>query len=430
MVAVGVQGSTGREFSCQRRAAPPFDVRDPAFLADPYPIFHKMRATAPMFRAPHGRWFITRYDDTVQLLRDRCFGKDYEDPDTLTRRFGPTALQEPAVVELTHMMLMRDPPDHTRLRGLVAKAFTARRIEAMRARVQDLTDRLLDKVIPLGRMDAIRDLAFPLPVLVICELLGIPEEDQARFVTGSSTGAALLNPTPPTRAELDDANRGTLELAAYFDALFERRRREPRDDLITQLVQAEEAVDRLTTAELRANVNLLFAAGHETTVNLIGNGLLSLLRHPEQWRMLRDDPSLIPNAIEEILRFEFPAQVVARTVAERVELGGVTLEPHAIVVSLLGAANRDPAVFENPDRFDITRKDLRPLSFGPLSFGGGIHFCLGAQLARIEAAVVFETLLRRLPEPRLAGAGPPEMAVQLHPARPDRIAGGLGVEST
>jgi hypothetical protein len=377
-------------------ATPPFDIRDPAFLADPYPVFHKLRATAPVFRASHGRWFITRYDDTAQLLRDRCFGKDYENPDTLTRRFGPTALQEPAVVELTHMMLLRDPPDHTRLRGLVVKAFTARRIEAMRERVQDLTDRLLDKVIPLGRMDAVRDLAFPLPVLVICELLGIPEEDQARFVTGSSSGAPLLNPTPPTRAELDDANRSTLESAAYFGALFERRRREPRDDLITLLVRAEEEGDRLTTAELSANVNLLFAAGHETTVNLIGNGLLSLLRHPEQWQMLRDDPSMVPNAIEEILRFESPVQAVARTVAEPVELSGVMLAPTDIVVSLVGAANRDPAMFENPDRFDITRKDLRPLSFG-----GGIHFCLGAQLARIEAAVVFETVLRRLSEPRL-----------------------------
>jgi cytochrome P450 len=307
------------------------------------------------------------------------------------------------VVELTHMMLMRDPPDHTRLRGLVAKAFTARRIEAMRARVQDLTDRLLDKIIPLGGIDLIRDLAFPLPVLVICELLGIPEEDQARFVTGSSSGAVLLNPTPPTRAELDDANRGTLESGAYFEALFEQRRREPCDDLITQLVQAEEAGDRLTTGELRANVSLLFAAGHETTVNLIGNGFLSLLRHPEQWRMLCDDPSLIPNAIEEILRFESPVQAVARTVAEPVELSGVNLEPPAIVVSLIGAANRDPAVFENPDRFDIARKDLRPLSFG-----GGIHFCLGAQLARIEAAVVFETVLRRLPELRLVELDQPK----------------------
>ena len=266
----------------------------------------------------------------------------------------------------------------------------------MRARVQELTDRLLDKVIPLGRMDAIRDLAFPLPVIVICELLGIPEEDQARFVTGSASGGALLNPTPPTRAELDNANRGTLESGAYFERLFERRRRDPRDDLITRMVQAEEAGDRLTTAELRANVSLLFGAGHETTVNLIGNGLLSLLRHPDQWQMLRDDPSLIPNAIEEILRYESPVQAVARTASEPVELSGVTLPAHAIVVSFVGAANRDPAVFEQPDRFDIARKDLRPLSFG-----GGIHFCLGAQLARIEAAVVFETVLRRLPNLRM-----------------------------
>ncbi|MEA2789340.1 MAG: hypothetical protein QOG73_1746 [Acetobacteraceae bacterium] len=376
--------------------AAPFDVRDPAFLANPYPVFHRLRASAPVFKAPFGRWFITRYDDTALLLRDRRFGKDYDSPDALMTRFGPTAMQEPAVVELTHMMLMRDPPDHTRLRGLVTKAFTARRIEAMRERVRHLTDDLLEKVIPLGRMDLIRDLAFPLPVLVICELLGIPEEDQARFVTGSASGGALLNPTPPTRAEMDNANRGTLEAGAYFEALFDRRRHDPRDDLITQLVQAEEAGDRLTTAELRANVKLLFAAGHETTVNLIGNGCLALLRHPDQWRILRDNPSLIPNAIEEILRYESPVQAVARTASEPIELSGVILEPRAIVVSLIGAANRDPAVFENPDRFDITRTDLRPLSFG-----GGIHFCLGAQLARIEAAVVFETVLRRLPDLRL-----------------------------
>ena len=381
---------------------PPFDVRDLSFLANPYPAFDRLRTSTPVFKA-FGRWFVTRYDDAAQLLRDRRFGKDYTDPDALMRRFGSTALQEPAVVELTHMMLMRDPPDHTRLRGLVVKAFTARRIEAMRARVHDLTNHLLDKVIPLGLMDIIRDLAFPLPVLVICELLGIPEEDQARFITGSSSGAALLNPTPPTRAELDDANRGSLESGAYFEALFEQRRREPRDDLITQLVQAEEAGDRLTTAELRANVNLLFAAGHETTVNLIGNGFLSLLRHPEQWRTLCDDASLIPNAIEEILRFESPVQAVARAVAEPIELGGIALEPSAIVVSLIGAANRDPSTFENPDRFDITRKDIRPLSFG-----GGIHFCLGAQLARIEAAVVFEIVSRRLPALRLATLDQPK----------------------
>ena len=376
--------------------AQPFDFRDPAFLADPYPVFRQLRSSAPVFKAPFGRWFLTRYEDTASLLRDKRFGRGYNDPEAMVRRFGPTAMQEPAVVELTHMMLMRDPPDHTRLRGLVTKAFTARRIEALRENIQVLTERLVDQVAARSGMDAIRELAFPLPVLVICELLGIPVADRQRFVEGSSSGGALLNPTPPTRAELDRANAGSVESSAYFEALFERRRRDPQDDLITQLVQAEEEGDRLTTAELRANVSLLFAAGHETTVNLIGNGLYSLLRHPAQWQVLRDDPGLIGNAIEEVLRFESPVQAVGRTASEPVELGGVGLPADAIVVSLVGGANRDPAVFEDPERFDITRKDLRPLSFG-----GGIHFCLGAQLARIEAAVVFETILRRLPGLRL-----------------------------
>ena len=377
-------------------APPPFDVRDPAFLANPYPVFRMLRASAPVFKGPFGRWFLTGYEDTAMLLRDRRFGKGYGDPEALVRRFGPTAMQEPAVVELTHMMLMRDPPDHTRLRGLVTKAFTARRIEALRDNIQDLTDRLLGKVIQQGHMDAIRDLAFPLPVLVICDLLGIPEPDRERFVTGSASGGALLNPTPPTRQELDNANAGTLRSSAYFEALFEQRRRDPQDDLISQLVQAEEAGDRLTTDELRANVSLLFAAGHETTVNLIGNGFYSLLRHPEQWRILRDDPTLVPNAIEEILRFESPVQAVARIASEPLELSGVVLGNNDHVVSLVGGANRDPSVFDDPERFDVTRKDLRPLSFG-----GGIHFCLGAQLARIEAAVVLDTIVRRIPNMRL-----------------------------
>ena len=239
-------------------------------------------------------------------------------------------------------------------------------------------------------------------MLVICELLGIPEEDRARFVTATASGAALLNPVPPTRAELDRANEGTLATGAYFEALFEQRRKDPSDDLLTLLVQAEEAGDRLSTEELRANVTLLFAAGHETTVNLIGNGIWSLQTNPSQWDAIRENPALIPNAIEEILRYECPVQAVARTVAEPIEFGGIEFNKGELIVALIGAANRDPDVFPEPDRLDVTRERLRPLSFG-----GGIHFCIGAQLARIEAEVVFSTLLRRMPDLKLADGAKP-----------------------
>ena len=381
---------------------PPFDPRNPAFLADPYPTYRRLRDTAPVWQAPFGQYICTRYEDCAEILRDRRFGKNLSNPDVMMRRFGPTALQEPSVVELSHMMLTRDPPDHTRLRSLVTKAFTARRIEEMRPGIAAIATTLLDKVVPQGGMDIMRDLAYPLPVLVICELLGIPRDDRADFAGNPSFNGGLLNLVPPTRAELDAANANSEARGQYFQRLFELRRREPKDDLLTLLVQAEDAGDRLSIAELRANVMLLFAAGHETTVNLIGNGLLALHRNKDQWAALREDPSLIPNAVEEVLRYDSPVQATSRTLMEDGEIGGMALRKGSMVVTVIGAGNRDPAEFAEPDRLDVTRKLSRPLSFG-----GGIHYCIGAQLARIEAEVLLEMLLRRLPYMELPEADTP-----------------------
>ena len=367
-----------------------FNPLDPAFIADPYPFYHRLRAAMPVWQSPLGMWIVTRYDDVAAFLKDRRYGKDYVG--NITRQFGPEGMAEPARASLGRTMLVLDPPDHTRLRGLVTKAFTARRVEEMRPRIARIVDDLLDRVAGQGQMDVIADFAHRLPIIVICDMLGIPEADQEQFFERSRVNGRLIDPVPMSREELDVANANTLETNAYFESLFERRRREPKDDLTTLLVQAEEQGDRLTSEELTANVGLLFAAGHETTANLIGNGLLALHRNPDQWAMLKGDPSLIPNAMEELLRYDSSVQMTGRSTNEAVELGGVEIPAGQSVVAFLGAANRDPAVYEAPDRLDITRRDIKPLSFG-----GGIHHCLGAQLTRIEAQEAFAGLIRRLP---------------------------------
>lgn len=367
-----------------------FNPLDPAFIADPYPTYHRLRAAAPVWQSPLGFWVVTRYDDAHHVLRERAFGKDYAA--NVSKRYGPDILNEPAYASLSRTMLVLDPPDHTRLRSLVTKAFTARRVEEMRPRIRAIVDALIDRVEPQGRMDVIADFAHRLPIIVICDMLGIPEEDREQFFVRSRVNGRMVDPVPLSPDEIAAANANTLETNAYFDDLFDRRRRNPTDDLTTQLVQAEEAGDRLTQEELRANVGLLFAAGHETTANLIGNGLLALHRNPDQWQALKADPSLIPGAIEELLRYDSSVQMTGRTVQSDLELGGVKLEKGAQLVCFLGAANRDPAAFPEPDRLDVRRPDVKPLSFG-----GGIHFCLGAQLARIEAQEAFAGLLRRLP---------------------------------
>jgi cytochrome P450 len=376
---------------------PLLDLADPKFLADPYPAYRFLRDRAPVWRAPTGVWVLTRYGEIAAVLKDPRFGHDFEGElsDIRERR---ELLDEPAYRGLRLSMLVRDPPDHTRLRGLVAKAFTARRLEAMRGKIETLVETLLDAVAPRGRMDVIADFARPLPVLVICDLLGIPEADRPRFLTGYRVSGRALDPTPMTRQELDEVNAIAVRNRGYFEELFERRKDADGDDLITALLHVRDEEDgRLTHDELAANIGLLFGAGHETTTHLIGNGLLALHRNPGQWRKLVQDPGLAGNAVEELLRYDSSVQLTTRKAFEDVTLAdGTHVRRGESVMCLLGAANRDPEVYADPDTLDITRKNVRPLSFG-----GGIHHCLGAQLARIEGEIAFRRLAQRLPHLRL-----------------------------
>jgi cytochrome P450 len=382
---------------------PLFNPLSPDFIRDPYPHYERLRNTDPMYVNAHGAFVASRHAEASLVLRDKRFGKDYVE--RTIRRYGPKIMDEPIFRSMSHWMLQQDPPDHTRLRGLVVKAFTARRVEDMRPRIQEIVDQTLDQIIPNGKMDLIEDFAFRLPVTIICDMLGIPEEHREVFYKGSRDGGRILDPVPLTPEEITQANAGNAMAKMYFEQLFEMRRRNPGNDLTTQLVQAEEAGDKLSNEELTGNIILLFGAGHETTVNLIGNGLLALFRNPDQLTLLRANPSLMTNAIEEFLRYDSSVQMTGRVALEDIEdLGGKRIPKGESVLCLLGSANRDPAVYpDRPDRLDITRPNVRPLSFG-----GGIHFCLGAQLARIEAEIAISTLLRRLPELRLDDAENPE----------------------
>ena len=386
-----------------KAADPLFNPLSPDFIRDPYPYYERLRTTDPMHITAHGAFLASRHADVSLVLRDKRFGKDYVD--RTIKRYGPKIMDEPIFASMKHWMLQQDPPDHTRLRGLVVKAFTARRVEDMRPRIQQVVDQTIDAIIDRGHMDLIEDFAFRLPVTIICDMLGIPEEHRETFYKGSRDGGRILDPVPLTPEEIAQANTGNALAIMYFEQLFELRRRDPGNDLTTQLVQAEEDGSKLTNEEMTANIILLFGAGHETTVNLIGNGLLALHRNPDQLALLKANPSLITNAIEEFLRYDSSVQLTGRTTLEDVEdLGGKRIPKGDTVLCLLGSANRDPAVYpDGPDQLDITRPNVKPLSFG-----GGIHFCLGAQLARIEAEIAINTLLRRIPGLRLDDAENPE----------------------
>jgi cytochrome P450 len=387
----------------QTASAPLFNPLAPEFIRDPYPFYKRLRAEDPMHVTQFGSYLASRHAEASLVLRDKRFGKDFIDRSI--RRYGPKIMEEPVFRSMSHWMLQRDPPDHTRLRGLVVKAFTARRVEDMRPRIQAIVDQTLDRIAPQGHIDLIEDFAFRLPVTIICDMLGIPEDHREVFYASSRDGGRLLDPVPMTPDEIKKGNASNAMAQMYFQQLFELRRKSPGDDLTTQLVQAEEDGSKLSNEELTANIILLFGAGHETTVNLIGNGLLALHRNPDQLALLKANPSLITNAIEEFLRYDSSVQMTGRVTLEEIDdLGGKKIAKGESVLCLLGSANRDPAVYpDRPDRLDITRPNVKPLSFG-----GGIHFCLGAQLARIEAEIAISSLLRRLPDLRLDDAENPQ----------------------
>jgi pimeloyl-[acyl-carrier protein] synthase len=372
-------------------AMPPLDPMAPENRADPYPLYRWLREHDPVRHALDGSWIVTRYADGAALLRDLRVSTN---PAWLREGALRGGRQHPVRQVGTSLMMFLDPPDHTRLRSLVGKAFTPKVVEAMRVRVQSLVDGLLDAVVERGdgEFDVVGDLGYPLPVAVICELLGVPAFDHARFRQLSSDASRLLD---GGALDPESEQRGMvagMQLFQYFADLVEKRRGNVGNDLLSAMIAAEQEGDRLSHAELITTATLLFVAGHETTTNLIGNAVLALLRNPDQLGRLRDDPSLIRTGVEECLRYDSPVQFTARITTEDVEVGGQTVNAGEQVIVVVGAANRDPAQFRDPDRLDVSRPEKQNRH---LSFAAGPHYCLGASLARLEAQIAIGTLLRR-----------------------------------
>ncbi len=382
-------------------AGPALLLQSPQFLENPYPIYALLRKTNPVFRAPipghtgPGAYLLTRHAEIHDVLRDPRFSVDRRRAalvEEYADRIPPGLLGDEGGLR---SMLIMDPPDHTRVRGLVSKAFTPRRVAGLRGRIQELVEELLEEGVRDGQLEVIGDFAAPLPAIVIAELLGVPAEDHRTFKRWSSELIALAPLADPAR--IGEVQQKLERILDYLRGIIAERRKAPRDDLISAMIAAQEERDALTDAELLATSNLLLIAGHETTTNLIGNGLLALLRHPVELERLRGQPELLRSAIEELLRFDSPVQATGRVATEDAELGGQGIAKGALLLTVIGAANRDPDVFPEPDRLDVAREDNRHLSFG-----FGAHFCLGAPLARLEAEIAFRALLDRFPKLELA----------------------------
>ncbi|MER5526124.1 cytochrome P450 [Streptomyces sp. NPDC002677] len=364
----------------------------PEARRDPYPFYARMRREDPVHRSAQGIWYLTRYADVEAALSDLRLSNDR---DRMTRAYSALGGDLKAFSRLTdrlgRVMSNTDPPDHARLRKLANRAFTARRVEALRDGIQRIVDRLIDEAVAAGpTMDLIEAVAAPLPMSVVCELFGIPPEDLPQVKTWFHRFGRLSE-------DIDKSEAAIEQYEEYLARLVRRRRAAPGDDLISALVATQAQDDRLTDSELLATCFVLITAGDETTTHLVGNGMLALLRHPDQLALLRADPALVRTAVEELARYDTPTQAIVRVVAEDMEIGGRTLHEGELVYLFLAATNRDPERFEDPDRLDLDRPGNRHLSFG-----NGPHFCLGGPLAKLQAEVAVGTLVRRLPHLRLA----------------------------
>jgi len=367
---------------------------DPEVLADPYPLYHRLRDEDPVHWDPYlHAWVVTRYADVVHVLHR--FVADRTPTAGQLAAIGLPHLGPVARVMVRQMLFM-DAPAHMRIRGLAAQAFTPRRIADLREHIQTIMDGLLDTVIARGRMDVIRDIAEPLPAIVTAEMLGVPTADHQQLKTWSADFAEILGNFQHNPDRAGRVLRATEDMCAYFKARIAEQRVDPREGLIHAFMTAEVDGDRFSEDEIVANCIVTMVGGQETTTNLIGNGVLSLLRHPAALARLRADLSLIPSAVEELLRYESPSQHTARLAPDDVRLGDRVIRKRQAVIAVMGAANRDPQRFPDPDRLDIARTDNRHVAFG-----WAAHFCFGAPLARLEGQVAFETMLRRLPELRL-----------------------------
>ena len=370
----------------------------PEFLKDPYPFYRRLRENDPVHQSPQvaGSWILTRYRDVVSVLKDPRFARGY-----MSQFFRMAYGDGPASQTFSRWMVFRDPPVQTKLHALIMKAFTPKFIEALRPRIQAYVDELLVSLAGRETFDLLEDFAWPLPVLVICDMLGVPSEEIELFKAWSKVLARAVDPVPAPEIQAV-ADEVVSDMSAYFEKLIVAREKNPVDDLMSGLVHAEIDGERLSRDDLIANCILLFAAGHETTVNLIGSGMLALLERPDQLAKLRGNPMLLPSAVEECLRWDPPVQMTGRAAIEDVEIGGKTIKAGERMFAVLGAANRDPEVFTDPDTFDITRAPNRHLSFS-----SGIHFCVGAQLARAEGQIAIGTLVRRVPRLALVHAEGP-----------------------